>query len=193
MREIARGHTSTITPPHSHHTSHRAIPTSPSPPNPHSSTHEPVSACLLPWHVWLLINTHGVGLVILLRDGDVRVTNRSDALIFSKSQSGHANLMRSELGVVSTSEDLLLHEYIYSARSLKNMPNFAPLPLARYRCAKLSSGTGRASHALPRVFPLQPPHHPPSFPLLHNPPTQPTNHTHIPHFIPNIHHHNLTS
>ena len=59
-----------------------------SPPNPHSSTHEPVSACLLPWHVCLLIHTHGVGLVILLRDGDVRVTNRSDALIFSKSQSG---------------------------------------------------------------------------------------------------------
>ena len=147
MREIARGHTSTITPPLSHHTSHRAIPTSPSPPNPHSSTHEPVSACLLPWHVWLLINTHGVGLVILLRDGDVRVTNRSDALIFSKSQSGHANLMRSELGVVSTSEALL----------------------------SLGSGTGRPSHALPRLFPLHPlTIHPPSLfytSHLHNQPT----------------------
>ena len=44
--------------------------------------------------------THGVGLVILLRDGDACVKNRSDALIFSilpaRAESGdrsdHANL-----------------------------------------------------------------------------------------------------
>ena len=117
----------------------------------------------MPWHVQLLIHTHGVGLVILLRNGDARVKNRSDALIFSKSQSGHANLMRSELGVVSTSEALLLLEYIYSARSLKNMPIFAPLPLARYRCAKLGSGAGRPSRARPRCFGESPsfqPYHP---------------------------------
>jgi len=129
--------------------------------------------------------------VTVLGDGDVRVKNRSDALIFAKSRSCMSNFKRPELGEVSGSEAQHWTEDIYSARSLENASIFPPIPLARYRCAKLGSGTGRALRALPRGSPLSRIQYKPFFPLLHNPPTQPTNHTHTPCVMTTIHHHNL--
>lgn len=143
LREISRGHLSTTPPPYPPAAPHLHRPTSPSPPNPHSPTHEQVSAFLLPWDLRLSIYTHGAGLVILFRNGDARVKNRSDAPIFAKSRSTVSNLRRSYLGEFRRSEDAHKCEHIYSARSTKNTLIFAHLPLARHRSAKVGSGTGR--------------------------------------------------
>lgn len=126
------------------------------------------------------MNTHASDWVSIFKDGDARVKNRSDALIFSKSRSSFHNFNRSYLCEISDPEAPLLHGYIYTTRSFENTSIFFAPSAGAGLLRKGTLRDGRPFHeSTPRQestpllilhhYPTstQPPHKPSTTPITH--------------------------
>ena len=137
-------------------------------------------------------NTHGPDRVSCLRDGDACVKNRSDSLIFSKSQSSSHNFNRSYLCEISGSEAPVFHGYIYMTRSVESTSIFSARSAG---AGLLRQGTLRDGRPL-----ASQPHTSRINTTLTNLSSSTTStststnhhHTHNPQDSPTIHHHHLS-